>query len=307
VIVIASVLPLALYENALANRLLSKTSGLATTIRAAIESIKSGMGLDPAILGTLSSAQAPLLSLQEQLYRGLYILCGFCFAIVAVLISINLFSLILVFTLRRHVKETQKRCTMQAKAISFQQAEEIKVEVNDLPALPARSRASMQWQTTSDIVRLSHAGSESAKPFQVSSGEAGEPLPVMQARSSCVLRNDSDIALVRLASDLTYAVPLVILMCAALAATLAYLVHIKLSMKDWPTTEALNDSFGWIWLFFSILTIGFLSVNLCKAWRSGKAASDAMLTVKEETTASHTAHFVVSLDRPQDMQEETKG
>ena len=129
---------------------------------------------------------------------------------------------------------------MQAKAISFQQAEEIKVEVNDLPALPARSRASMQWQTTSDIVRLSHAGSESAKPFQVSSGEAGEPLPVMQARSSCVLRNDSDIALVRLASDLTYAVPLVILMCAALAATLAYLVHIKLSMKDWPTTEAVS-------------------------------------------------------------------
>ena len=47
------------------------------------------MGLDPAILGTLSSAQAPLLSLQEQLYRGLYILCGFCFAIVAVLISVR--------------------------------------------------------------------------------------------------------------------------------------------------------------------------------------------------------------------------
>lgn len=71
------------------NKVLRETTALAVIIRKAIADIKSGGNIDPTALATLTAAQAPLAKLQQDIMRNLYVLCGFCFAIVAVIITVR--------------------------------------------------------------------------------------------------------------------------------------------------------------------------------------------------------------------------
>lgn len=206
--------------------------------------------------------------------------------------QINVYSLSLVFVLRHHVKEAQSRFTQQDKAISFRQACEVTVDVGEVQVVPrTRESAAVQLQTIPEDQSL---------PFQTSGGIPSLPKEkVLDTSSTAQLRNESDIALKRLASDLTYTVPMVITMCAALIATLAYLVHLKLVVSKWAVSEVLNDGFGYIWLFFTILTVFVLTANLLRAWRTGRAASAPLQTSKDQS--NHCRRIVVSLEQPNSM------
>lgn len=146
--------------------------------------------------------------------------------------KINVYSLLLVVILRKHVREARK-CT-PFHSITFQRAREVSVDIRREPDMPTCDRASVEFRM---IAQDLDAG-EIAKPFC----DRTISLAAQSATGPHSLRSETEIELQRLASDLTYAVPIVILMVIALCATLGYLLRSKVVLTSWAATEAVSRS-----------------------------------------------------------------
>lgn len=201
----------------------------------------------------------------------------------------NIYSLFLVMILRKSVKATQERRSMQKAAISFHQDKEISVENGgaEMPSSPAQ-RYTYPHPTTTIGSPSPPATDSSSTPFQTSRFSGGVQMGQWASRGvakpNLPAPDANDVALQRLARDLTLAVPAVIAMITVLLCGLSfYLSQANSATMRWSFLEFTLDSFGWVYVAFTNATIWFFTFNLVRAWRQGKVSSHMASTTKVGT------------------------
>ena len=180
---------------------------------------------------------------------------------------------------------------MQKAAISFHQDKEVSVDGGvDMPSSPAQ-RYTYTHPTTTIGSPSPPATDSSSTPFQISRFSGGVQMGPWASRGVAKPNQPApdanDVALQRLASDLTLAVPAVIAMITVLLCGLSfYLSQSNSATVNWSFLEFTLDSFGWVYVAFTNATIWFFTFNLVRAWRQGKVSSQMASTTKVGTATA---------------------
>lgn len=208
----------------------------------------------------------------------------------------NVYSLFLVIILRKSVKATQERRSMQKAAISCHQDKEISVD-NGGGAMSSLSGQRYTYAHPASTIGLQSpspsppATDNPSTPFHTSRFSGGLQMGQWTSRGASKPNQPApdanDVALQRLARDLTLAVPAVIAMITVLLCGLSfYLSQANSGTMQWSFLEFTLDSFGWVYVAFTNATIWFFTFNLVRAWRQGKVSSHMASTAKVATAAS---------------------
>ncbi|KAL7006120.1 hypothetical protein EMMF5_004240 [Cystobasidiomycetes sp. EMM_F5] len=258
VLMLATLIPLVILTDNAINIVVIAAAKIRQPLQAALAAINAGQAFD---IMSLTSAQALYVSLQPTVSMAVvYAKTAsiLCIVYVTVILLINVYSLLLVLTLRRHVK--------QIKTIS----------------------ASSELHSGAQHTSLSI---DAGVPQSGISAGSGPFRSTMAERTTFSVTSRSDIALRRLTSDLTFAVPLTSTCILGLLVGLCAIVAFGTTTTSWSLSEfvspasivwsavvnfdiplirlyKISDGFTFIYTIVCNLVVATFNYNLVRAWRS---------------------------------------